>query len=47
VDAEEDALLGAENSGDEIPEELQRREQRLQKIREAMERLKSRQALED
>ena len=47
VDAEEDALLGAENSGDEIPEELQRREQRLQKIREAMERLKGRQAEED
>jgi transposase len=47
VDAEEDAVLGAENSGDEIPEELQRREQRLQKIREAMERLKSRQAQED
>jgi transposase len=47
VDAEEDGLLGAENSGDEIPEELQRREQRLQKIREAMDRLKSRQAKED
>jgi len=47
VDAEEDAEFGAENSGDEIPEELQRREQRLQKIREAMERLKSRQAEED
>jgi transposase len=47
VDAEEDAVLGTENSGDEIPEELQRREQRLQKIREAMERLKSRQAQED
>lgn len=47
VDAEEDAVLGADNSGDEIPEELQRREQRLQKIREAMERLKSRQAEED
>lgn len=47
VDAEEDAVHGAENSGDEIPEELQRREQRLKKIREAMERLESRQAKED
>lgn len=47
VDAEEDAIHGAENSGDEIPEELQRREQRLKKIREAMERLKSRQEEED
>jgi transposase len=47
VDAEEDAVHGAENSGDEIPEELQRREQRLKKIREAMERLKSRQEQED
>jgi transposase len=47
VDAEEDAIHGAENSGDEIPAELQRREQRLKKIREAMERLKSRQEEED
>lgn len=47
IDAEEDAIHGAENSGDEIPEELQRREQRLKKIREAMERLKSRQEEED
>jgi len=47
VDAEEDAVHGAENSGDEIPSELQRREQRLKKIGEAMERLKSRQAEED
>jgi transposase len=47
VDAEEDAIHGVENSGDEIPEELQRREQRLKKIREAMERLKSRQEEED
>jgi transposase len=47
VDAEEDAIHGAENSGDEIPEELQHREQRLKKIREAMERLKSRQEEED
>ncbi len=47
VDAEEDAVHGAKNSGDEIPEELQRREQRLKKIREAMERLKSRQEEKD
>ncbi len=47
VDAEEDALHGAENSSDEIPNELQRREQRLKKIGEAIERLKSRQAEED
>lgn len=47
MDAEEDAIHGAENSGDEIPEELQRREQRLKKIREAMERLKNRQEEED
>lgn len=47
VDAEEDVLHGAENSGDEIPEELHRREQRLKKIQEAMERLKTRQEEED
>lgn len=47
VDAEEDAIHGAENSGDEIPEELNRREHRLKKIREAMERLKTRQEEED
>ena len=47
VDAEEDTVHGTENSGDEIPSELQRREQRLKKIGEAMERLKSRQAQED
>jgi len=47
VDAEEDAVHGAENSGEEIPQELRRREQRLEKIREAMDRLRSRQAEED
>jgi transposase len=47
ADAQEDALYGAEHSGEEIPEELKRREGRLKKIREAMERLKSRQAEED
>jgi transposase len=35
VDAEEDALHGKGNRGDELPEELRRRECRLRKIREA------------
>lgn len=35
VDAEEDARYGADRRGDELPEELQRREQRLAMIREA------------
>jgi transposase len=35
ADAEEDALYGADQRGDELPEELQRRETRLQKIRKA------------
>jgi hypothetical protein len=47
VDAEEDAQYGPDNAGDELPEELQRREQRLGKIQEAIERLRSRQAAED
>lgn len=47
VDAEEDAQYGEDNTGDELPEELQRREQRLGKIQEAIERLRSRQAAED
>jgi transposase len=47
VDAEEDALYGPDNAGDELPVELQRREQRLGKIQEAIERLRSRQAAED
>jgi transposase len=47
VDAEEDAQYGPDNSGDELPEELRRREQRLGKIQEAIERLRSRQAAED
>jgi len=46
-DAEEDAQYGPDNAGDELPEELQRREQRLGKIEEAIERLRSRQAAED
>ena len=39
VDAEEDDRFGAENRGDELPEELRRRETRLAKIREAKEAL--------
>lgn len=35
VDAEEDERYGADRRGDELPSELQRREQRLAKIREA------------
>jgi transposase len=35
VDAEEDERFGADRRGDELPEELQRREGRLAKIREA------------
>src|SRR5207248_1442747 len=41
VDAEEDECCGPDRRGDELPEELRRREQRLAKIREA------KQALED
>lgn len=47
VDAEEDPQYGPDNAGDEFPEELRRREQRLGKIQEAIERLRSRQAAED
>lgn len=39
VDAEEDALHGKDRYSDELPDELQRRESRLQKIREAKESL--------
>jgi transposase len=35
VDAEEDERLGADRRGDELPEELRRREGRLERIREA------------
>ena len=38
---------GEEKRGDELPEELRRREDRLAKIEAAMERLKARQAEED
>jgi Transposase DDE domain len=39
VDAEEDERFGADRRGDELPEELRRRETRLAKIREAKEAL--------
>jgi len=41
VDAEEDERFGPENRGEELPEELQRRETRLAKIREAKEALEA------
>jgi len=42
ADTEEDALYGAAQRGDELPEELPRRETRLQKIREAKQALEER-----
>jgi transposase len=42
IDEEEDRLYGEDKSGDELPEELQTREGRLKKIREAMAELKER-----
>jgi len=47
TDRKEDQEHGSENRGDEVPEELQRRESRLKKIREAKKRLEERQAEED
>ena len=47
VDAAEDAEHGPQMRGDELPAELQRREQRLSKIREAKARLEARQAEQD
>jgi transposase len=41
VDAEEDQRFGSENRGDELPEELTRRESRLAKIKEAKEALEA------
>ncbi len=41
VDAEEDERFGADRRGDELPEELRRREQRLAKIKEAKEALEA------
>jgi transposase len=42
VDAEEDARYGAEKQGPELPAELQRRQTRLQKIRQAQQALEQR-----
>jgi hypothetical protein len=47
VDAAEDTAHGPEVRGDELPAELQRREQRLRKIQEAKARLEARQTEED
>ena len=47
ADRKEDQEYGSEKRGDELPEELRRRESRLQKIREAKKRLEERQAEED
>jgi transposase len=46
-DAAEDAALGPDVRGDELPAELQRREERLTKIAAAKARLEARQAEED
>lgn len=46
-DAREDAEFGSDRRGDELPEELQRRESRLRKIREARARLEQRQKEQD
>ncbi len=42
TDAEEDARYGKDSAGDELPEELQRRETRLKRIREAKRALEAR-----
>jgi transposase len=47
TDAAEDELYGPDKSGDELPPELQRREQRLEKIREAKQALEEEQAEKD
>src|SRR3972149_6626279 len=41
VDADEDERYGSDRRGDELPEELQRREQRLARIREAKQALEA------
>jgi transposase len=46
-DAAEDEQYGADVRGDELPEELRRREDRLRKIREAKARLEAQQAEQD
>ena len=47
IDAEEDARLGADQADEQLPEELQRRQQRLAKIEAAKKRLEERQAQAD
>lgn len=47
TDAAEDEIYGADNSGEEIPAELERRESRIEKIREAMRALEAEQAEKD
>jgi transposase len=47
ADAEEDRLYGPDRRGDELPEELRRREDRLKTIQEAKKRLEARQAEAD
>ena len=47
TDAEEDRLYGADRRGDELPEELQHREDRLEKIRQAKARLEQAQVEAD
>jgi transposase/IS5 family transposase len=47
LDAAEDKEFGPDFRGDELPQELQRRETRLAKIREAMKRLEDEQARQD
>lgn len=47
IDAEEDDRFGPDFRGDELPEELRRRESRLKVIREAKERLEREQAEQD
>ncbi|MBM3946798.1 MAG: hypothetical protein FJ315_05290 [SAR202 cluster bacterium] len=42
IDAAEDAQCGPERRGDELPQELQRREERLRRMREAKARLEER-----
>ena len=47
VDEEEDARYGVDVRGDEMPEELKRREDRLEAIRQAKARLEARQRAMD
>jgi hypothetical protein len=47
IDAYEDELYGPDKRGDELPEGLRRREERLRAIEEAKKRLEARQAEED